>query len=151
MAAAAKQFDESLVNFYEERLVSRADAVYRFAFALTLSLDGAQKCTERTFREVAANLEKIHGSGEPNVAAVLLAYCWRAYQDLKSQNFPEGQSAVTKALKPIALEPRAALAAVDIVGLAPADAAKVLAWQERDLRTHLAVARKALMMSSLDV
>ncbi len=151
MGSAARQYDESLVNFYEEQLVSRADTVYRFAFALTLSLDGAHRCVEKTFRDVSANLEKIHGSGDPNVLAILLSYCWRAYADLKGQTFIEGQSAVTKALKNLPPDARAALAAVDIAGLSPAEAARVLAWGEPDLRSHLAQARKALMMSALDV
>ena len=36
MSTPAKQYDEALVNFYEEQLVSHADTAYRFAFALTL-------------------------------------------------------------------------------------------------------------------
>lgn len=151
MGHAARQYDESLVNFYEEQLVAQADTVYRFAFALTLSLDGAHRCVEKTFRDLSANLEKIHGSGDPNVLAILLSYCWRAYGDLKGQSFPEGQSAVTKALKTLDAGGRAALAAVDIAGLAPAEAARVLALAEPDLRVNLAQARKALMMSTLDV
>ena len=116
-----------------------------------MSLDGAHRCVENTYRDVAANLEKIHSGGDPNVLTVLLAYCWRAYADLKGQTFTEGQSAATKALKSLSSDVRAALAAVDISGLSPAEAARVLAWSEPDLRSNLALARKALMMSTLDL
>ena len=66
MSTPAKQYDEALVNFYEEQLVAHADTAYRFAFALTLSLDGAAKCTKKTFEKLASNLEKAHGGGDAN-------------------------------------------------------------------------------------
>lgn len=151
MGSAARQFDDAVVNFYEDQLVAQADSVYRFAFALTLSLDGAHRCVERTYREVATDLEKIYGAGDPSILATLLSYCWRAYDGMKGQSFAEGQSAVTKALKALSPPVRAAMAAVDIAGLAPAEAARVLASTETQVRAHLAQARKALMMSTLDV
>lgn len=153
MGESRKQYDEALVNFYEEQLVARADTVYRFAFALTLSLDGASKHVAKAYREIAATLETVYagGAGEANATSVLLGACWRAHQEAKGQSYSEGQSAVTKALRPIEIEARAALGAVDIAGLSPADAAKTLGWPETTLRSKLAAARRALMMSNLDV
>ena len=153
MGESKKQFDDALVNFYEDQLVARADTVYRFAFALTLSLDGASKHVAKAYRDVAASLEKVYAEreGDTNATAVLLSACWRAHKEMKSQAFTEGQSAVTKALKPIDIEARAALGAVDIAGLSPADAAKTLGFTEPELRSKLAVARRVLMMSNLDV
>ena len=151
MSTPAKQYDEALVNFYEEQLVSHADTAYRFAFALTLSLDGAAKCTKKTFQHFSANLEKAHGNGDANTTMLLIAETWKAVQEAKGQKFAEGQSAVTKVLKPLSLEARAALAAVDVAGLPPADAARALGWAEKDLRMQLAKARKALMASAFDV
>jgi hypothetical protein len=151
VSTPAKQYDEALVNFYEEQLVSHADTAYRFAFALTLSLDGAAKCTKKTFQQLSANLEKAHGAGDANTTLLLIAETWKTVQELKGQKFSEGQSAVTKVLKPLSLEARAALASVDVAGLLPSDAARALGWAEKDLRTHLAKARKALMASTLDV
>lgn len=148
---AAKQYDESLINFYEEHLVGHADTLYRFAFALTLSLDGAAQCVRKTYKDVSGKLENLHGGGEPNVALVLISECWKAFAAMKGQKFTEGQSAVTRALKPIPLEGRAAMVAVDVAGLSPAEAAKALGWGEKDLRHKLAEARRSLMMSTLDV
>lgn len=150
----AMQHDETLINYYEEHLLTRADAVYRFAFALTLSLDGAWQCVQKTYRNVADSLEKHHsasGSVAANAAALLVSECWKTFGSLRDQKFTAGQSAVTKALKPLAVESRAALVAVDVIGLSPGDAAKALGWNEIELRKQLAGARRSLMMSTLDV
>ncbi len=153
MSQRGKQHDEALINYYEEHLLTRADAVYRFAFALTLSLDGAWQCVEKTYRSIADGLEKFHGAGglANNASALLVSECWKAYGTLKDKKFTAGQSAVTKAMKPLAVESRAALAAVDVIGLSPADAAKAMGWNETELRKQLAGARRTLMMSTLDV
>jgi DNA-directed RNA polymerase specialized sigma24 family protein len=145
-----KQFDESLINYYEEQFCARADTLYRFAFALTLSLDGAKQLVDKTFQEVAANLEQIHGAGNPQTLTLLISACFQSFAALQSRGFKEGRSAVTQVLKPLSIEERAALAAVDVCGLAPADAARALKWQEAELRRFLARARRGLMMSSLD-
>jgi hypothetical protein len=145
--------DESLVNYYDEQLVAQADTIYRFAFALTLSLDGALECVRRTYRDVVLNLGRVEDEGDTLVAAtsVLVAACWQSYQKVKGQKYPEGQSAVTRALKPLAVEARAALVAVDVAGLPPAEAAKALQWSETELRTQLAAARRTLMAAKLDL
>jgi hypothetical protein len=148
---AKKQFDESLINFYDEQLVAHADTVFRFAFALTLSLDGAMRCVKHTFHQLASHLDRIAGGSEANAAFVLVAEAWKAYHDLKNQKFQEGQSAVTKALKPLSLESRAALVAVDVAGLAAPEAARALGWEEKELRMHLAAARRTLMSGALEL
>jgi hypothetical protein len=152
VATTAKQYDESLINFYEEQLVAHADAAYRFSFGLTLSLDGAQKIVRRTFQSLAASLETIRGHrDDAGTTFLLISECWKAYNEVKSQKFTEGQSAVTKALKALPLETRAALVAVDVAGLAPADAAKALGWTEKDLRVRLAAARRTMMGNALEL
>ena len=151
MSTPAKQYDESLINYYEEQLVPHADTVYRFAFALLLSLDGAAKCAKKTFQNLAASLDKVHGAGDPNTNLLLISETWKTLQELKNQKFTEGQSAVTKALKPLKPEQRAALVAVDVAGLSAADAARALGLAEKDLRMHLAGARRSLMKSTQDL
>jgi DNA-directed RNA polymerase specialized sigma24 family protein len=147
----AKQYDESLVNYYDEQLVSQADTLYRFAYALTLSPDSALECVRRTYREVAASLEKAHGGGEANAMAMLVGECWSAYKKPKGgKAVADGKGAgeadaLLATLKPLALEARAALVAVDVAGLSPLEAAKALKMPEKDLRVHLATARASLM------
>jgi DNA-directed RNA polymerase specialized sigma24 family protein len=147
---SAKQFDESLINYYNEHFCSRADAVYRFAFALTLSLDGAKQLVDQTFQEIAASLESIHGAGSPQFMTLLITTCYEAFVAQKNKGFKEGKSAITKVLKPLTVEERAALTAVDACGLAPSDAAKALKWSDLEFRRTLAKARRGLMMSSLE-
>lgn len=151
MSQPAKKYDESLINFYDENLVTHADTAYRFAYALTLSLDGAMRCVQRTFQHLAMNLEKVQAAGESNIPSLLVSECWRAYQDLKGQKFPEGLSSVSKVFKPMSVENRAAITAVDAIGLSPGEAARALGWQENDLRVQLAQARRTLMMSTLEM
>lgn len=148
---AKKPYNESLINFYDEHLVGHADTVYRFAFALTLSLDGALRCVRHTYQQLASHLDKIVGGTEANATFVLISEAWKAYHDLKNQKYQEGQSAVTKALKPLSLEARAALIAVDVAGLSATEAARALGWNEKDLRTNLAGARRSLMTGALEL
>jgi hypothetical protein len=148
---AAKQFDEALISFYEEELLSQADAVYRFAFALTLSLDGAGLLVRRTFQDVASRLERLEAGDEGNWMSVLIAECWKQYGSTKGQKFTEGQSAAIKALKPLPVEQRAALVAVDVAGLAPAGAAQAFGIGEKELRGRLTAARRALMGGGIEL
>jgi hypothetical protein len=148
---AAKQFDEALISFYDEELLSQADAVYRFAFALTLSLDGAGVLVRRTYQDVASRLERLEAGDDANWTAVLIAECWKQFGGTKGQRFSEGQSAAIKALKPLPVEQRAALVAVDVAGLSPADAASALGSPEKELRSRLTAARRALMGGNIEL
>ena len=69
----SKQLDESMIAFYEEQLMGTADIVYRFAFGLTLSLDGAWHCVKETYQRLATNLEKYQGMADANITALLVA------------------------------------------------------------------------------
>ena len=124
MATSANQpIDESLVNIYEEHFLRHADTVYRFAFALTLSLDGASQCVRETYKVIAANLAKYADTAEG------------------------GAHSMTKALQPLAISARAALVAIDVAGLDAVSAARVLQMSDKDLRVHLAHARRTLLSS----
>lgn len=152
MKAPAKQYDESLINYFDDEIVGHADTVYRFAFALTLSLDGAHRLTQRTYQEVAANLERF-GTAEGSAAvARLLAECWKGFGANAADGAGQGSeaTAVLKALKGIPAAERAALIAVDVAGLSMDEAGKVFGWSETDLRRKLAASRRALVASGLE-
>lgn len=163
MSHAAKQYDSSMLSYYDEELVAQADVAYRFAFALTLSLDGAQQCVQAAFKNLASNLDNTRtaGHGEDTLAqakspgndpaSIVIKSCWEAFKRLQSQRFAVGQSSVTRALISLSVEARAALIAVDVVGLSPRDSALALGWSEKDLRLHLAAARRSLMKTHLDL
>jgi len=144
-----KAYDEALITYFVENVCGEADAVYRFAIALTLSPDGARRCVEKVFEEISDNLEEHYRSR--NLHKVLAAECWKAFSSLKKRGFKEGQSAVTKALKPIPEKARAALVAVDVLGLKPEEAADAFAWEEKEMRVNLAQARKHLVSEKLEL
>ena len=139
------QFDEQLVNLYEERYLPHADTIYRFAFALTLSLDAAYACVKSTFQTVASKFPTVKVTPETGVLPLLISTCWRVCQDGGYTHTSAGTSAVSAALKSLGIEARASLAAVDVVGLSPADTAKIFTWNEVDVRRHLAEARRTLV------
>jgi DNA-directed RNA polymerase specialized sigma24 family protein len=139
------QFDEHLVNLYEDRYLPHADTVYRFAFALTLSLDAAYACVKSTYEQAAAKMPSQKHLAEAGVLPMLIETCWRVFQDSGFSQSANGQSAVSHALKSLGIEARASLAAVDIVGLSPADVAKIFTWSEVDVRRQLAGARRTLI------
>ena len=145
------QFDEQLVNLFEEQYLPLADTIYRFGFTLTLSLDSAHSCVRLAYQKVSGKLTELSKLPDVNPKSVLIEACWQAYKDTKGGALPVGQSAITTALKPLPIEGRAAVAAVDGAGLAPADAARVLSWSEVELRQHLASARRTLLRGAVQL
>ncbi len=142
-----KGYDEALINYFIEAVCGEADPVYRFAFVLTLSLDGAHAVVEKVFEEIAASLESHYKTQA--LPPLIVAETWKAYEILKKNGYKEGHSAVIKALKKIPEKARAALFSVDVIGLQAPDAAQAFGWDEKELRHNLAVARKELMTSSV--
>lgn len=151
MPTPAKQYDESLVNYYDEELVGHADTIFRFAFALTLSLDSAQRLVRLTFQHATSNLKNAKGAEGSAAVAWLIGECWRAMGELKGQKGAEGSSSVTKALKGLPVDARAALVAVDVAGLSSAEAMRAFGWSEADLRARLAAARKSLLSGGVEL
>ena len=150
MATPARPLDESLINYFDEELVAHADVAFRFAFGLTLSLDGAHQIVRRAFATMASELGATPRNKSVSAVAAVVHEAWRAYQSLKGQRFTPGATAVTKALRELTFEMRAALLAVDVAGLGVSDTAKAFGWSETDVRRHLAGARRVLMSGALD-
>lgn len=152
MSAPAKiqqEFDESFINFFDEQMVGHADTVYRMAYTLTLSLDTALQLVKQTYQRLVPNLATLQSAGEQASLPTLLTTLWQCYSELGQVRTPELTSPLGKVLKSLAVEARAALVAVDVAGLGPAEAARVFAWSETDLRQKLAGARRVLLTSNL--
>lgn len=139
------QYDEQLVNLYEERYLPHVDVVYRFAFALTLSLETAYACVKATYQQAAVKLPSTKHLADTGILPLLVETCWKVYQDGGYSHSSAGNSGLSGALKPLSISERASLAAVDVVGLSTADAAKALTWPEVDVRRNLAQARRTLI------
>ena len=148
--APAKRHDETLINYFDDEIVGHADTVYRFALALTLSLDGAHRLVRTTYQIAAAQLERLQAIEGTAAVAWLLGECWKAHSEAKQAKSPEAPVAVVRALKGIPLDQRAVLVAVDVAGLSLDEAGRVFGWAEQDLRLKLAVSRRALVASGLE-
>lgn len=150
MKAPVKQHDEALINYYDDEIVGHADTVYRFAFALTLSLDGALQLTKKTMQAAAAQLERLGRVEGTAAVAWLLAECWKTQADVKAAKAPEITAPVVSALKVMPLDQRAALIAVDVAGLGFTEAGRVFGCAEAEVRQKVAAARRALVASGLE-
>lgn len=146
--------DESLIDFYNESIVTQSDLIYRFAFCLTLSLDTAMQIVKSVFEKIAADLTPASVHQNPNIKAMLLAETWEAFQQskLKKSTIPSLSLAkqATKFFESLEVEARATLFLVDIAGLSISDVVKVLRIQEQQVRHNLGQARKNLVNTSFD-
>ena len=122
VAHEAVRVPDVLSNFYEEELLPKADSVYRFAIALTLSLDGATVCVNRTFEEATKDLEAIHKLGAGRVTVALMSRCWHIFQSLQGVSFKSGEATIIKIMRPLEVLERAAVTMVDVCELPPSEA-----------------------------
>jgi hypothetical protein len=146
--APANQYDEQLIDFFDDEIVGHADQVYRFAFTLTLALDQAQRLTKKTYETAVSELGKLSRLEGTAAVAWLLGECWKLSGG-KGAKAEGGATPVMRAMKGQTVEQRAVLCAVDVCGLSPAEATRVFGWSEPDLRRKLAEARKSLVANGV--
>lgn len=135
--------DEESVNFYIEQFCSKADVVYRLAFALTLNLDAAHKITTQVFQKVSDGIAKL-AADTTNPRTVLLKACWETYRKAGTGG-SAGQSALISALKGLSVDARAALVATDYAGVAADELADIFGWDQTRSRQLLAEGRRHLL------
>ena len=145
----AKTHDEESVNFYAEHFCSKADIVYRLAFALTLNLDTARDITEAVFKKISDSIESL-ASTTTNPQVVLLKACWEQFKK-HSAGGTFGQSALIAALRGLSVEARAAIVAVDYAGVRPDELEDVFGWDAKKGRSLLAEARRQLVSTDVKV
>ena len=149
-----KMTDESLVDFYNENIVTQADMIYRFAFCLTLSLDTAMQIVKSVFGKIAAELTPASVQQKNTLKAMLLTETWEIFQNskFKKSSIPSLSLAkqATKFFESLEVESRATLFLVDIAGLSVSDASKSLRLSELQIRHNLGMARKNLVNTSFD-
>lgn len=150
MVQSAKNYNDDLINFYDEQLIVRADLVYRFAFAASLNLDTASRLVRQTFEDVAGNVEALHRKGN-GLNAELLSICWNHYKKSRDKSSPQSKSQVVKVLSDLAVEERVILVAVDVLGMTPGEMQGVVGLDQASLRKNLANARRTLMASALEM
>lgn len=151
MVQSAKNYNDDVINFYDEQLVPRADMVYRFAFAASLNLDSASRLVRQTFEEVAMNVDALHRKGGHQLSSDLLSVCWNHFKKTRDKSSPQSKSQVVKVLSDLSVEERVILVTVDVLGITPAETQSVLGLDAVVLRKHLGNARRALMASALEM
>lgn len=151
MVHPAKNFNEDVINFYDDQLVPRADMVYRFAFAASLNLDVASKLVRQTFEDVAANVEALHRKGTVGLNGELLSVCWNHFKSSERKQAIATKSQVVKVLGSLSVEERVILVGVDVLGMTANDLMKVVGIEPVPFRRFLANARRTLLGSSIDI
>ena len=149
-----KQIDESLIDFYNDHIVTQSDVIYRFAFCLTLSLDTAMQIVKSVFDKVARELSPSLIHQNASIKSMLLTETWNTFQRSKTKksSIPSLTLAkqATKFFESLEIDARAALFFVDIAGLSVADACRSLGMPEEQIRNNLGIARKNLVNTSFD-
>ncbi len=151
MVQSAKNYNDEVINFYDEQLVPRADMVYRFAFAASLNLDAASRLVRQTFEEVAKEAQRLEGGGTINLDSELLSICWRLYKKGGTKDSNQSKSQVVKVLKDLSVEERVILVGTDVLGIAPNDMMKIVNVEGVSFRRNLAKARGTLLGSSFEI
>ncbi len=151
MVQSAKNYNDEVINFYDEQLVPRADMVYRFAFAASLNLDAASRLVRQTFEEVAKEAQRLEGGGTINLDSELLGICWRLYKKGGTKDSNQSKSQIVKVLKDLSVEERVILVGTDVLGIAPNDMMKIVNVEGVSFRRNLAKARGTLLGSSFEI
>jgi len=135
MRLSDKQFD-----FYFEEVCPHGDEVLRFSYLLILNKQAAWTCVSKTFDTLAGNLSSL----EDDLTFQLVAKSWDVY---KSEGpWPEAdEDAFAGAFVNFSVEERSALAAVDLIGLEPEEAAKAFNRTVDQMRNDLSQARQKLL------
>jgi hypothetical protein len=147
----AKNYNDDVINFYDEQLVPRADMVYRFAFAASLNLDSASRLVRQTFEEVASDAQRLERGGTASLDCELLSICWRLFKKGGSKDLNLSKSQVVQVLKDLSVEERVILVGTDVLGIGANDMMKIVNVEGVSFRRNLAKARSTLLVSKLEM
>jgi len=148
---AMKNYNDDVINFYDEQLVPRADMVYRFAFAASLNLDAATSLVRQTFEEIARDVERLEKGGTVNLDCELLSICWRLFRKNATKEAVQSKSQIVKVLKDLSIEERVILVGTDVLGISPTDMMRIVNVEGVSFRRNLSKARSSLLGSSLEM
>lgn len=146
---AAAPVDQRALDRYQNEFYEHTDLVYRFGVILTGSREGAERLTEETFRALIDDFARVKATVNP--LDLLMVLAWQAWNNIKSERFQDWSQPTVNALKKMSLNERAVLYVVDMVGIDPADAAKMFGSNERTVRASLATARRRLAAGEISL
>ncbi|MDD1421469.1 hypothetical protein MEO40_20560 [Dolichospermum sp. ST_sed1] len=142
----ASKLESSFIYFSEE-LCGRSDDALRQAYILCLDKKLARDIVEIIFKELAANLASIRR--EENISRLIVEKTWGVVQKQKNTQGKVDQSELANILKTLPVEARAAVGAIDFLGLSASETCQALGMSDDVLRGHLAVAREKLLQNSI--
>ncbi|MEZ4743150.1 MAG: hypothetical protein R3B45_12015 [Bdellovibrionota bacterium] len=135
---------ESNVTYFSEEICSKADDTLRFAYLITLNRDEAHKCVQSTFKTLAAKIADFKDTD--NLTKLIVHESW---QHLKDKTFtPQTSHIAPNAFNKLSIETRAAIAAIDYLGLSAEDTVEALGMTNSSLRRKLAEGRNQLIKQS---
>ena len=134
-------------TYFSEELCSRADDALRQAFLLCMDRKVAHSITDGIFKKLADDL--VNTRNENNISKLIVRESWAWVKDMGNVEMKHDNNEIVELFKGVSLEGRAALGAVDFLGLTAEDAGQALGMSDDDLRMYLVEGRKALLNKKL--
>jgi predicted DNA-binding protein (UPF0251 family) len=141
---AAQAYDAGAAAFFIETLSQEADSVYRFGFAVSLSLDGATEIVFQTYSRIVTDLPQLLNEDSLKLRLILIRHAWEIFKH-SNQQFTPASSPLQTLLAGMTVEIRGVLMLVDGIGLTPKEVAQVMNREEVDVRRDLAEGRRKLV------
>lgn len=145
MGKGSKFLDEVHLNAFTSKVLSNADSLYRFSYAVLLDHELAYKAVKKVINDSTTQIDAIYHQSESEVSKLLFKDCWQEVDkgtvSSKSTALSEQLSKLTKIKK----EQRAAIVLTDFSGFQAKDAAEILGVDLGRVMTDLIEARQALI------
>lgn len=145
MARIPVTYDEDLVSAFVERVHGEADRIFRFAAAVTLNLEDAFACVEEAYARITPDLHGALALHTEQLRLVLMGHCWQIARAAQITADPALQQGVFALFGKLDIEARGVLAAIDVLGVTLADAARLFSMDEVTLLRNLAEARRLFL------
>jgi hypothetical protein len=146
---ASKQLDPLIMEVFESEYYPLVDLVYRFGVTLSQSREGGERVCEEVYRRLFDELGRAHGGLAPTEHLIRLT--WQAWGHLRGHMYHPWNQSLISSLAALDVEAKAALFVVDVVGISPIQAAKLLDIPESEVRLGLVEARKRLCSKEIVV
>ena len=145
MVKGPKVVDDGYLNVFSTKVLSNADALYRFAFSVCLDRDTAFDSVRSVVEGVLTQMASIDAQSEDEVKLQMFKDCWTdvSKRDVAPNN--SGLSPQLSRLSNVTTKQRAAVILTDAIGFQMDETAAILSEKLKELTSQLVEARKALV------
>lgn len=143
-AGVANAYDAGEASFFIEKLSGKADLVYRFGFALTLSEAGASDIVMAAYKACLTDINKMHNEDSLMLTLRFLRGAWLFFTEGDKSLQPNLQNQ-EHWLTQLSVGCRGVLTLVDVIGLSAKEAAMVMGKDEMECREFLSKARQSMI------